>query len=190
MRLAIDQEFFALDASQISATHMPGFVWQATGRMYSIVPIRVVDSYVGGDGLLEVRLAGTLAVAKAAGEETAKGEAMRFLAELPWNPDAILNASGLNWQVIDDQTVSVAMDTAGGSAQVILRLDADGDIVAIEAQDRPRSGATPAPWVGRFSQYEFLGPYRFPRYGEVAWVLPEGEFVYWRGTILGIEPNE
>lgn len=124
MRLAVDQPFFKLDASQLSATRTPGFVWQAKGTMTGIVPLSIVDSYVDGMGLLEVRIASSIPVATSTGPETAKGE--------------------------------------------------DGDIVAIDAEERPRAGGTPARWVGRFERYVQGGAYRFPHHGEIAWDLPEG----------------
>jgi len=189
MRLAVDQPFFRLDASQLSGTRQPAFVWQAAGAIAPIVPLRILDFYVDSLGELEVRIAGSVPIATATGPETAKGEAMRYLAELPWNPDAILNAAGLTWRQVDSVTVEVSMLTSGGPATVLLHFDASGDITEIEAADRPRAGDTPARWLGRFSDYAQLGAYRFPRYGEVAWDLPEGEFVYWRGAILSVTPQ-
>jgi hypothetical protein len=186
MRLSISQQFFRLDASQVSGTRTPSFVWHAKGAMSRLITLSIVDSYVDGIGLLEVRIAGSIPIATSTGAETSRGEAMRFLAELPWNPDAILNATALKWQVIDDRSLLVSIDTAGGPAQVMLRIDAAGDIVAIHADRRPRAGSTPARWVGRFDRYEQVGAYRFPRHGEIAWDLPEGEFIYWRGDILSI----
>lgn len=188
MRLAVDQPFFQLDASQLSGTKKPAFVWQARGTMSGVVPLQIVDAYVAGVGELEVRIAGSIPVASAGGPETAKGEAMRFLAELPWNPDAILNADGLTWRQVDEVRVEVSMETTGGQARVTMLFDQAGDIIAIEAEDRPRAGDTPARWIGRFSGYAEVGPYRFPASGEVAWDLPEGEFVYWRGTMLSVTP--
>ena len=186
MRLRIDQAFFRQDATQVSGTRRPGFVWQATGVIAAVIPVRIVDAYVDGEGGLEVRLAGSVPVSAASGAEMAKGEAMRFLAELPWNPEAILNADGLSWRQIDDDTVEVSTPTVGGPARVVLHFDQDGDIASIEAPDRPRAGDTPARWIGRFSDYAQVGAYRFPRRGEVAWDLPEAEFVYWRGNIVSI----
>ncbi len=186
MRLQVDQPFFRLDASQLSGTRQPAFVWQAKGMMSAIVPLQVVDAYVEGVGGLEVRIAGSIPVASSIGPETDKGEAMRFLAELPWNPDAILNATGLIWRQVDETAVEVSMQTGGGVARVLLHFDERGDVTAIEAADRPRAGDTPAPWVGRFSDYAQVGLYRFPGHGEVAWDLPDGEFVYWRGDILSV----
>lgn len=116
---------------------------------------------------------------------------MRFLAELAWNPDAIVNSAGLTWRQVDERTVEVALQTEGGPARVRLGFDADGDVVSMEADDRPRAVGDQniaTRWIGRFSGYARFGNYRLPRFGEVAWVLPEGEFVYWRGEIVTAEP--
>ncbi|MEO8685264.1 MAG: DUF6544 family protein [Devosia sp.] len=180
------QAFFTLQATQLSGTRKPGFVWEATATMARVLPFRVVDALVADDGRLEVRVAGAIPMVNASGPDSDKGEMMRFLSELAWNPDAILNAAALKWRQIDTRTVEVSMETSGGIAVVRQLFDADGDIVGIEADDRPYllDGKTvPMRWVGRFRDYAQFGGYRVPRYGEVAWALPEGEFVYFRGTI-------
>jgi hypothetical protein len=190
MRLQSDQAFFHINATQISGTRAPGFVWQAAGAMAAVVPLQIVDSYVADTGWLEARIAGSIAVASALGPRIDKGEAMRFLAELAWNPDALINVTGLTWRQVDDLTVEVSMETRGDSARVSLLFDAGGDIIGIDANDRPRAvgnAAVPTRWVGRFSDYAQSGDYRWPRHGEIAWVLPEGEFIYWRGDILSVK---
>jgi hypothetical protein len=191
MKLQADQPFFRIDAVQLSGTRDPGFVWDARGSMASVIPIRVVDSYVAGKGWLEARIAGSIPVANATGAAVSKGEAMRFLAEFTWNPDSLVNAAGLTWRQLDDATVEVTMLTEGGPATVRLLFDAAGDIVGIEADDRQMGTETDSPptrWIGRFRDYASIGAYRVPRFGEVAWVLPAGEFVYWRGEILSLTP--
>lgn len=42
----------------------------------------------------------------------------------------------------------------------------------------------------RISDYAQVGAYRFPRHGEIAWDLPNGEFIYWRGDVLTLEPAD
>ena len=191
MKLQADQPFFHIDATQLSATRDPGFVWDAKGTMASVIPLRVVDSYVGGEGWLEARIAGSFAVANASGPVVSKAEAMRFLAEFTWNPDSLVNAAGLTWRQLDEATVEVTMLTDGGPASVRLLFDPEGDIIGIEADDRPMGAdgdSRPTRWIGRFRDYATLGAYRVPRFGEVAWALPAGEFVYWRGEILSLTP--
>jgi len=191
MRLGPDQGFFAISATQLSGTRRPTFVWDAWGNMAGVFPVHVVDSYVAGAGLLEARLAGSIQVAHGIGPESDKGEMMRYLSELAWNPDAILNAEGLTWRQIDQRTIEVSASTTGGVASVRHLFDAAGDIIGIEADDRPydvEGNSVPSRWVGRFRDYTEFGSYRLPQYGEVAWVLPAGEFVYWRGQITAFEP--
>jgi hypothetical protein len=182
--------FFSLSATQLSGTRNGGFVWEATATIAAVFPIRVVDAYVAGAGRLEVRIAGSIPIAYAAGPESDKGEMMRFLAELAWNPDAIINAGGLSWRQIDWRTVEVSIETAGGTATVRHLFDASGDIIAIEADDRPylvNGKSVPMRWIGRFRDYTQFGSHRLPRHGDVAWDLPEGEFIYFRGTIVSFE---
>lgn len=189
MKTGKDQPFFAVEATQLFGTRDPGFVWEATATIAIVVPIRVVDAYAGGKGWLEVRIAGAVPVANASGPESDKGEIMRFLAELAWNPEAILNAAALKWRQIDERTVEVSIETGSGAVAVRHLFDANGDIVGIEADDRPYlvDGKTiPMRWIGRFRDYGQVGRYRLPTYGEIAWVLPEGEFIYWRGTVTSI----
>ena len=42
------------------------------------------------------------------GANNNRGEALRYLAELPWNPDAILHNRSLGWAVLDAETIRVA----------------------------------------------------------------------------------
>ena len=44
----------------------------------------------------------------------------------------------------------------------------------------------PTPWQGSFWNYEEHGGMLVPLEGEVAWLLPEGEKPYWRGSITEI----
>lgn len=190
MRLTPEQDFFPLTATQMFGTHTPDFVWHARATMMGAVPVEVVDAYVGGHGLLEARIASSITVARQDGELADRGEAVRYLAELPFNPDAILNAAMLEWTAIDATQLRVSMKVGSGVVAALLRFDAAGDIVEVEAQ-RPRlvdGTVVESRWVGRLSGYAAVGAYRLPMQGEVLWDLPEGEFVYWRGGMTGLVP--
>ncbi len=179
----------ALSADQWATTAIDGIVWRGQGRMLGL-PVVVVDSYVDGEGYLEARLAGAIKVAGGTGPDFDKGELQRYLSELPVLPDAILSNAGLAWRVLDATTVEVTARSPSGSASIRFGFDAAGDIVTIEADDRPMAvdGTTqPTRWIGAFSDYRQFGRYRVPTRSEVGWMLPDGLFTYWRGELTSYE---
>ena len=146
---------------------------------------RVLDCYVDGKGLLEARLFGSLLLARAAGPEAAKGELMRYLAELAWAPHAMLHNPQLSWREVDATTVEVSAESQAGPARVRLIFE-NGDITRIEADDRPRMVGrciVPTRWQGRCCDYREMDGCRIPTRAVVSWLLEGGPFEYWRGRI-------
>jgi len=155
------------------------FSWRARFPIAPLVWLRVVDRYAAGEGLLEARLWGLLRVMRACGQEASEGEVLRYLAELAWVPQAMLDNRRLAWRELDARAVEVA--TRVGSAKVTVRLefDAAGDIVGTWCDARPYlEGKTSVtrPWAGRFTDYAVVGGIRMPTLGEVRWELPDGPF--------------
>ena len=182
----------AITAEQWTGTRSAGIVWKAKGAMMGL-PVRVIDSYVEGAGLLEARLLGAIQVAGASGPAGDKGELLRYLSELPIYPDAILNAGGLSWRQLDANTVEVSARTHDDTAAIRFLFDAAGDIVGMQADDRPMiAGNTimPTPWHGFYSDYRQFGAYRIPAHGEVGWVLADGLFIYWKGDVVSLGPAQ
>lgn len=63
-----------------------------------------------------------------------KGEAIRYLAELPWVPQAFVGNAQLEWRELDDATVEVGTVVASSRVAVRLHFDAAGDIIAASAE--------------------------------------------------------
>lgn len=179
-------------ARQIVALGEPGFVWNARRGFGPLTLLRVVDSFTGGEGRLEARLFGALTVARMNGVETTLGEAFRYLAELPWAPDAILGNPELHWRMTAEDEAEVKLNTRVGTARVVFRFDALGDIVAMEARERPAADPDGRPvrydWRGRFGDYRQVGVRRLPAYGEVGYVYPDGYEVYFRARVTDCRP--
>jgi hypothetical protein len=164
----------------------PEFVWRASAGPFGCVS--VTDALREGQAELEVRAFGLVRIASIKGGATAaKGEVMRYLAELAWAPDAILCNPTLAWTVADARTfmVSAGQDQARG--EVELRLDGSGRIACFRAEDRPRkegSGFVERPWRGRFFDYREHAGRWLPFAGEVGWVLGGQFFTAWHGRLL------
>jgi len=176
----------AFTASQIAGVGSAAFLWRAA--MNPARAILVADYFVHGRGGLDVKLLGIFPIAHMLGDaDMNRGEMLRYLAELPWNPDAILLNPSLDWSVIDPQTLKVATGRGADRAEITFTLNADGLITDARAESRPyadKGRMIPLPWHGRFWAYESIGSRLMPREGEVAWELDGQEFVYWRGKLL------
>ena len=120
--------------------------------------MKVIDYVVGHEAGLEGRLLGILPVVRMTEADTMfRGEAMRYLAELMWNPDALLLNRQLDWCVLTARTLAVATGEGSRRCETRLILDAAGDVIRIEADDRPRQNGrvvTNCPWFGRANGIE------------------------------------
>lgn len=182
--------WLSFEATQEVRVDRVEFAWRARFSLAPLLSIRVRDWYRDGEGALEGRLLGLIHVARAAGPATARSEAMRYLAELPWCPHAILGNGELEWRALEPNAVEVATRVGSAEAAVSLRFDEAGDIVGAFAPDRPRQEGTQfveRPWSGAFGDYRELGGVRVPTRAEVAWELPDGRFTYFRGLVTGLE---
>lgn len=160
------------------------FDWRARTGPAGLVS--VVDRFSGGEGALEVKALGFFPIARAAGTpDVARGELMRYLAELSWAPPAILLNRHLGWRELPDGRIIVSASTSATNAEIEFTLDADGRIATAFAPDRPRAvkqGFVAAPWRGRFSDYRQVGGIWIPFAGEVSWEADQGQTV-WEGRI-------
>ena len=161
--------------------------WRARFRAAPLVSLRVRDWYRAGSGGLDVRLWGVFPIANFSGDDFARGEAMRYLAELPWAPQAIAINRALAWRELDESTVEVSTLVGRERVAVSLFFDGDGDIVAASAEARPRAvgkQVVDTPWGAVVGEYREFDGVRLPTTAEVSWFLPEGKFSYFRGTVI------
>jgi hypothetical protein len=174
-------------ATEEFAIDRVAFSWRARFPMLGPIRLGVTDSYGAGEGGIEIRFLG-LPVRRNRGPELAQAQALRYLAELPLVPQAIVANPELDWREVDERTVEVATRAGDGRVAVRLSFDEAGEIVRTAAH-RPRAeaGNTVTPWIGTYTNYAVLGGVRVPTRGEVRWDLPEGPFTYWRGTITAVE---
>jgi len=167
-----------------------GFSWRARMKVLPGVSVHAIDEYAEGIGRLHVSLWGKLRLARDEGPAMAQGEALRYLAELPWCPHAITSNPDLQWRSLGPHRVEVATRVGGERVALQLVFDAAGDIVAAEAPARGYTEGrttTARPWGGVFSAYRTLGGLRVPTRAEVSWELPDGPYTYFRGEIVQID---
>lgn len=175
-------------ATQHVTTRPPGFVWDATIEMTPWVPVRVVDAYHDGRGTLRAALGGVLPVMEGEpGPALDEGELLRYLAEAPLYPTALLPGGGVEWAPIDDTAARATLVHGDTTAALTFHFNDRNEVVRVEGErgfthdDLP---VEPRPWVGYWRRYRTRGGMRVPTEGEVAWRGPKsGEWSYWRGRM-------
>jgi hypothetical protein len=175
-------------AVQELAVRTVEFEWRAAFGPNPLVRVIVVDRFRGGEGSMSAKVWGLIPASRSSGPDTDRGEAMRYLAELPWVPQAISANPGLSWRELDGGTLEVSTLVSGRAASVHLSFDEAG-LVRTASGIRPRLAGRTAidtPFTGRFGDYIELGGIRVPGSGEVSWDLPEGPFTYWRGEVTSL----
>ena len=138
-------------ATQSFATERVAFCWRARFPIAGPIALSVIDEYADEDGQLAVRLLG-VPLQRQRGPETVAGEALRYLAELPLAPPAIVHNRGLEWRQLDEITAEVATTVLDERLAVTVEVDGEGDIVHTTSEMRRfklRREWVPAPWGGR-----------------------------------------
>lgn len=177
--------WMAFTASQSISAHRCEFDWRARAGPFGLISGR--DALADGEGRFDIMALGVIPLARAAHTAAlVRGELMRYLAEIAWVPHAILHNHGLNWEVIDAETLVVRAGAGDTACRVVLGLDSDGRIASAFAADRPRSATAPTlptPWRGRFSDYRLHEGLWLPFAAEVAWEIDGQTMTYWQCRI-------
>lgn len=173
-------------ATQTISTRVCEFDWRARAGPLGMVSAR--DALQNGEGRFDITALGFIPIGRAEHSSALmRGELMRYLAELPWVPHAILHNTALHWRVDGPETLAVSAGAGATACEVLLSLDSDGRVAGAFAPDRPRSATVPVlptPWRGRFSDYRNHNRFWIPFAGEVAWEIDGKEVVYWQGRIV------
>lgn len=175
-------------ATQHVTTQPPGFVWDASIRMMPVIPVRVLDAYHDGHGRLQAQVGGVLTVMDAEpSPELDEGELLRYLAEAPLYPTALLPRMGVTWTPIDARSARATLIDRGTTASLVFHVNDRNEVARVTGErsfTRDDGTSEYRPWIGYWRAYEERGGMRVPTEGEVAWIHPDaGEVSYWRGRI-------
>lgn len=172
-------------AHQTMSVRSCEFAWNA--RFMPLGYLAVTDALVGGIGRLDVSAFGGLPLVRAkASAALTRGELIRYLAELPLLPDAMLHNHDLAWREIDASTIAVAAGAGDTACEIVFTLGQDQRIASVFRADRATRASppfTPMPWHGEFGDYRQQGGRWIPSSAQVGWMINGKKCLYWRGRI-------
>jgi hypothetical protein len=186
---ATAEQWKPFTSRQRVVTRRPGFLWDAQVDMFPGVPAHVEDSYIAGHGLLIAKVFGLFTVADSHGEgEIARGEFMRYFAESPWYPTALLPSQGVRWEAEDDASARATLIDCPITLTLLFRFNDAGLIASVHAESRGAGVGKDGvmvmlPWDCALSDYHPQEGMQIPMTGEAAWVRPEGRKVYFVGHV-------
>ena len=177
-------------STQRAVTHRPGFLWNGRVAMLPGLAAHVHDSYIAGVGTLHAAMLGLFTVAEVqGGGEIARGELMRYFAEMPWYPTALLPSQGVRWEAVDDRSAKGTLADGQISLTLLFSFDDAGLITSVHADARG-SGVgkdmVMLPWDCNVSNYHLRDGMMVPTRGEAAWMRPEGRKPYFVGDLTSL----
>jgi hypothetical protein len=90
----------------------------------------VHDAYMLGEGSLHASLIGLFTVADVRGTPAAaQGELLRFFAEMPWYPTALLPSQGVRWEAIDNASARATVTDGATTVSLVFRFNPEGTII-------------------------------------------------------------
>ena len=186
---ATAEQWKPFTSRQRVVTRRPGFLWDAQVFMFPGLPAHVEDSYIAGHGRLIAKVLGLFTVADSQGEgEIARGEFMRYFAESPWYPTALLPSQGVRWEAVYDASARATITDGPITLTLLFRFNDAGLIASVRAEARGAGAGKDGvmvmlPWDCALSDYKPQGGMLIPMTGEAAWVRPEGRKVYFVGHV-------
>jgi hypothetical protein len=143
-------------------------------------------------GTLHAAVLGLFSVAKVQGDgEIARGELMRYFAEMAWYPTALLPSQGVRWAAVDDRSANATLVDGPISLTLLFRFDDVGLITSVHADARGAGVGKDMvmvmlPWECTVSNYQLRDGMMVPTRGGAAWLRPEGRRPYFVGDLTSI----
>ena len=171
---------------QRAVVHRPGFLWNGRVAMFPGLAARIHDSYISGVGTLHAAMLGLFTVAEVhGGGEIARGELMRYFAEMVWYPTSLLPSQGMRWAAVDDHSANATLVDGPISLTLLFKFDETGLISSVHADARG-SGVgedmVMLPWDCTVSNYQLRHGMMVPTRGGVG----KGSKPYFVGNLTSL----
>ena len=179
-----NQKWMTIKGEEYFTAEKPGFVW------FGKVPlVSAKDSYYNGEGNLKIKLLSTIKLADAKGKEFDQGEIIRWLAEAPLFPTALLPSEKIKWEPIDNNSSKAILTDKNITVEGIFHFNEQGQIIEFNAK-RYKDGDAFEDWGGYYRDYREIDGIKIPFSIEVVWHLEAGDFSYAKFNIEEIEYNK
>ncbi|MFB6317071.1 DUF6920 family protein [Saccharicrinis sp. FJH54] len=181
-RVNPNQKWSKIKGEEYFTIEPPGFVWRGKVPFMS-----ATDLFINKQGNLQIHLFQTIRIINKKDEKINQGELLRWLAEAPWFPTALLPSKNLSWEKINDSECKIIFSSEGIDVDARVHINNKGEITKLQA--KRFKDDTLNNWTGIYNNYQKVNGMLIPMSCEVSWNLEEGDFCYARFNIKKIEYN-
>ncbi|MFC0876645.1 DUF6920 family protein [Saccharicrinis sp. FJH2] len=181
-RVNPNQKWSKIKGEEYFTIEPPGFVWRGKVPFMS-----ATDLFINKQGNLQIRLFQTIRIINKKDEKINQGELLRWLAEAPWYPTALLPSKNLSWEKVNDSECKIIFTSEGIDVDARVHINSKGEITKLQA--KRFNNDTLNNWTGVYKNYQKVNGMLIPISCEVSWNLEEGDFSYARFNIKKIEYN-
>ncbi|MDD6326952.1 MAG: hypothetical protein PUA62_00670 [Lachnospiraceae bacterium] len=175
-----------IDYTQYNFVKEPCRMALIDSRMFG-VPFEGYDYYQNGTGGMKGVIAKLITIFDQRGPEMDKACLVTFLAESMFVP-TVLTQDYVAFEEINDYEVKATITYGGQTASGIFHFNEKYEMVSFTTEDRGVIGTDGSieyvPWSAICSDYqEAENKIKYPTKFQAVWNYPEGDFIYFDGTI-------
>jgi hypothetical protein len=182
IRSGIDSRWMPLRAEQYNFVERRQRFFYLTSSMFG-VPVQGYHRYADGSASMDIKLAGLVRVAHAAGDGLLQSETVTLLNDMCLFAPATLLDKALAWEEIDSRHVGVTFTNAGVTVRGLLTFNDTGELIDFVSDDRYQTSPdgrrmTRLRWSTPVTRHGRFGPMHLISTGEGRWHAQDGSFVY------------
>jgi hypothetical protein len=153
-----------------------------TSSMFGVA-VQGYHRYADRSASMDIKVAGLVPVAHAAGDEMLQSETVTLLNDMCLFAPATLLDPALAWEGIDSRHVRVTFTNDGVSVRALLTFNDAGELIDFASDDRYQASPdgrrmTQLRWSTPVTGYRRFGPMHLISTGEGRWHMPDGSFAY------------
>lgn len=179
-----------IDYTQYDFVKTPARLAMIKSSMFGI-PFQGYDYYRVGKGGMKGVIAKLITLFDQTGDEMDKACLVTFLAESMFAPSALLQ-DYVEFEEIDDKTVKATITAYGQTVSGVFSFNEEYEMISFTTNDRAVVGSDGSveyvPWSALCGEYKVgENGIKCPTKFQAVWNYPDGDFVYFDGTINSVE---
>lgn len=192
MKRSKDGKWIGINAEQYNYYDYPARLFYIKSSL-SGIPFDGYHRYIGGEAIMQIKIANLFQIVDAKGEKMNRGETVTMFNDMCVLAPATLINSSVEWSDEEERSVSAKFSNAGNTISAKLFFGNEGELIDFISEDRYYSSDGKKylsyPWSTPVYGYKVTEGRRIPTTAGAVWYTPEGEYEYAKFNLLSIKYN-